>query len=151
MPRYTRSVINGTAVPGKSGVTLLARLRGSDGRLVTRASLSSIAYTVSDLSAGTSLGTGTFTISTTVYDSLQQGDPRWSADSAREPGPDGSHGYNFAAELPASLFALTTLAEPGVLSGPARPGRIQADVAFTPASGQAWRVVFAWDSYPVYG
>lgn len=151
MPRISRSVITGAAVPGQSGVTLLARVRGSDGRLITQASLSSIAYTVSDLTNGESLGTGTFTISSTVYDSLQQGDPRWSADSAARPGADGSHGYNFAGELPASLFALTTLAEPGVLTGPADPIQVQADVAFTPASGQAFRMVWSWKVWPVYG
>lgn len=148
--RVTRSVITGSAIPGRTGVTLLARLRTGTGQLVTRASISTIAYTVSNISLGTALGSGSFA-TTTIYDSLQQGDARWRADSAAQRGPDGEWGYNWAAELAATLFALTTLAAPGVISGPAKPQTIQADVVFTPVSGEPFRVVFTWQKLPVYG
>ena len=143
--------LTGGPTPGKTGVTLLARVRMANGQLLTQASLSSIAYTVSDLTNGSSLGTGTFTVSSTVYDDLQQYDPRWQADSAGEPGDDGEFGFNFAGALPATLFALTTLAAPGVLTGFNAGIVVQADVAFTPASGQQWRISWRWRVLPAYG
>lgn len=149
--RVSKSVITGPQVPARTGAVLLARVRGGDGRLVTRASLSSIGYVVSDVTGGSSLGSGSFTVSSTVYDSLQQNDPRWKEDDADNLGPDGAHGFNFAATLPASLFALTTLAVPSVLAGPARPKQVQCDVTFTPVSGEPWRVVFTWQTLPTYG
>jgi hypothetical protein len=151
MTQAARGVVTGPAVPSRTGVTLLARLRAGSGQLVTRASLSSIAYAVSNVSTGASLGTGTFTISECVYDSLQQNDPRWTADSAASPGADGAHGLNFAATLPASLFALATLAAPSVLAGPARARTVQCDVVFTPVTGEPWRVTFVWQTLPTYG
>lgn len=146
-----RSTIAGQAIPGKTGVTLMARLRGAAGALVTGASLSSIGYTVSDLTDGTALGSGTFTVSAVLFDSLQQGDARWSKDSAGRPGADGAWGYNFLASLAATLFPLTALAADDLLAGPAPPHRVQCDVAFTPVSGQPFRVLFSWLSVPVYG
>jgi hypothetical protein len=151
MPRIVLDKVTGAGVPGKTGVTLLARLRMTSGALVTRASLSSIAYTVSDLTSGEALGTGTFTVSSTVFDSLQQNDLRWHADSLAAPGADGASGFNFLATVPASLFALETLEAPGVLTGTAAPRSIQCDVAFTPATGEAFRVVFRWTQQAVYG
>lgn len=150
--RVTRSVITGAAIPGKSGVTLFARLRGNAGALITQASLTSITYAVLDLTSGVSLGTGTFAVSTTVYDALQQGDPRWQVDTVAAPGRDGSSGYNFAGTLPASLFVARTIEAIDLLAGqqPA-PHEIQAEVIFTPVSGEPWRVVFRWREVVVYG
>ena len=138
--------ISGQVAAG-SGVTVLARLRGQDGALVTRASLSSIAYSVANLTTGAVLGTGTFTISSAVFDSLQS-DARWTQDTEARPGPDGSHGYNFAATLPASLFATSTLS---ATAAQAAPPRIQADVLFTPTSGEPFRVVWTWTPVRVWG
>ena len=115
------------------------------------ASLASIAWVVSNLATGASLGSGSFTVASCVYDALQQDDPRWSADSAIHPGADGSWGYNFAGELAATLFPATALAAPGALAGPAAPQRLQADVAFTPVLGQPLRVIWSWQQLPVYG
>ncbi len=147
---FARSVIAGPAIPAKSGVTLLARLRGQDGNLITRASLSTITYTVSELVAGATLGTGTFTISSVIFDSLQQNDARWSQDDAGNPGPDGTFGFNFAATLASTLFALDVLAEEPVLFSPV-VRKMQADVVFTPVTGQAWRVTFLWTTPKTYG
>lgn len=139
--------ISGQVAAG-SGVTVLARLRGNDGGLVTQASLTSIAYSVANLTSGSVLGTGSFTVSDSVYDSLQQGDARWTQDSESRPGPDGSHGYNFAATIPASLFPATTLT---AVAAQSAPPRIQVDVTFTPTSGQPFRVVWTWSPVRVWG
>lgn len=146
----TRSVIPAGSIPTGTGVTLLARLRGAAGALVTQASLSSIAWTALELTAGTELGTGTWTVSEVVYDSLQQGDPRWSADDASNPGEDGEHGFNFAATVAASLFASRTLAAESPLS-PLVPKRFQVEVVFTPTSGQPFTVVWQWREQVTYG
>lgn len=147
--RATRSVITGPAIPGRTGVTLLARVRMGSGQLATRAGLSSIAYAASDVTSGVALGSGTFAL-TTLSDTLAQGDPRWREDSAAAPGPDGAHGFNWAAELPASLFPLTTLAAPSLLAGPARAREVQVDVRFTPVTGEAFTLVFRFAVLPVY-
>ena len=149
--RTTRAIITGAAVPGRTGVSLLARLRMASGQLVTQASISSITYTVSNVSLGTALGAGTFTVSSSIYDALQQNDVRWAIDSAAEPGPDLTHGFNFLGTLGATLFSLATLAAPGVLTGEADAETMQCDVFFTPVSGQPFRVIYRWPALPVYG
>lgn len=144
----TRVVITGYAV-ALSGVTLLARILGNAGQPVTQASLSAIAYTVTDLTAGSNAGSGTFTIADAVFDSLQT-DPRWQEDSAASPGPDGLTGYNFLATLPGSLFPLIIPAAPTPYAPAPAPHSYQADVAFTPTSGEAFRVVWQFPVLPVY-
>lgn len=151
-PRVSKSVITGPPVPARTGAVLLARVRAGTGDLVTRASLASIGYVVSNLTLGTSLGSGSFVVNDCIYDALQQSDVRWKEDDASNLGPDGAHGYNFVATLPVSVLPpARTLAAPGVLSGPARPHDIQAEVRFVPVSGEAWVVVFQFQSLPVYG
>lgn len=140
-------VITGQAVANQ-GVFLAARLRGATGVLVTQASLAAVLYTASDLTAGVQLGTGSFPIASSVFDALQQSDPRWTKDSAAYPGPDGAWGYNFAQVLPAALLPITALV-PG--QPPPAPHRVQVDVTFTPVSGQPVRVVFAFTPVPVFG
>lgn len=133
----------------RSGVTLMARVRGGDGALLTRAALSSVTYIVTSEVVTTTAADGTttttttqsavtLTISSVVFNSLQQADPRWTADSESEPGPDGEWGYNFAATLPATAFT-----EDGAT--------YQVDVVFTPVTGQPWRCVFRFAPQDVYG
>lgn len=129
-------LITGIVVSG-SGVTLMARILGNTGRPITRASLSSITYNVQNVTDATVEGTGTLTIASVVFDSLQQTDPRWTRDSADEPGEDGAWGYNFLATMAASLFA-----DGG--------DRIQVDVKFTPASGEAFIVPFSFVPVTTY-
>jgi hypothetical protein len=147
--RLTRSMIAGAPIPAGTGVTLLARLRGSTGQIVTTAQINSIAYTVTDLLAGETLGTGVFA-TTTVGTELIQRDPRWSADTPGDPGDDDASGYNFAATLPASLFELDTAAAASPMTANATR-KIRCDVAFTPASGEAFRVSFEWEVQATYG
>lgn len=134
----TRARVLGQAV-ARSGVTLMARVLGHEGRPITRASLTSIEFTIGELTTATAVASGTCVVSNTVFDDLQQSDPRWTQDSAANPGADGRWGYNFAATLEATNFALTTLAAEDDL---AAPRSYQIDLVFTPVSGQPWRVVF---------
>ncbi len=146
----TRGVITGGQVPAGSGVTLLARLRAAGGQLLTRASVSAISYAVTDLAAGTQLGTAAAADTTSISDQLVQGDVRWQEDSQAAPGKDGLWGYNFLLTLPAALFDPILPTVPEVLTGPPAPTPIQCDVAFTPATGQAFRVVWRWVMLQTY-
>ena len=132
-------VITGV-VPGQSGVTLLARVLGQNGAPITQATITSIAWTLTDLTAGAALASGTFTVASAVFDSLQL-DPRWAADGV---------GYNFLGTLAASNFALASPSA-GVPGQAPAPRRYQCDVAFTPASGEAFRVVFQFSALSVFG
>lgn len=144
----TLGIITGQTT-GRSGVTLMARLRGAAGQPVTQASLSSITWQLSDLTAGTVAGSGTFAVASSIFDALQQADPRWQADSALVPGPDGSWGYNFLATLGAALFPVATLA-PAQFGAAAVPHLYQADVAFQPVSGERFTVSWQLNVVPVY-
>lgn len=139
-------IIYGTG-SGLSGVALMARVRGADGRLITRASISTIAYTVTNLTDAETAGTGTFTVSDTVFDALQQSDPRWTRDGEGNPGSDGSWGYNWAGVVPAVTFEAAAMTSAGIA---ACPPRYQIDVAFTPASGQPFRVSYVVSVGKVY-
>lgn len=145
-----RPVISGQAIPLASGVTLLARIQGQGGALVTQASLTSVGYVVSNLTTGLQVGSGAPVAASCIYDSLQI-DPRWTVDSQAQPGPDGRWGYNFALVLPAALFPLAALAAPDLLAGGAKGQRYQADVTLTPVLGPVFRQIFSWMSLPTFG
>jgi hypothetical protein len=134
-------------VVGRSGVTLLARLLGSLGTLVTKATVSGIAYKVVDLTLGTVLGTGTFVVASSIFDALVQTDPRWVRDNARAVGPDGLFGYNFLATLPAVTFPAALLTGRANLT-PA--DRVHCDVTFTPTSGEVFVVPYEWTPIAAY-
>lgn len=142
-----RGILSGPVVAG-SGVLLLARIRTSAGDLLNQASVTSVAWTLTDVTNGAAVSSGTFSVSATVFNALQQGDVRWTQDSARNPGPDGLWGYNFAATLPASALPPAAQTYAGVNAPPAR---YQVDVAFTPASGEAFRVAWQFSPVRVYG
>jgi hypothetical protein len=144
------STIPGQPIPAQMGVTLLARIRGVNGAYITQASVVQITWTVLDVTAGVTLGTGSFTTTAAIYDSLQQQDPRWERDTAANPGPDGAWGYNFAATLPASLFPATLLAAPDPLAGGAQGHEVHCEVVFTPVQGQPFRLLFIWQTVPSY-
>lgn len=142
------SVITGS-VTAKSGVTIMGRIRGANGALITQASLSTIAYVVSDLTAGTTSSSTSATISSVVFDSLQQTDPRWTKDNQFNLGTDGAYGYNFAITIPATTFPISTVESGTPWSTPAQT-KYQIDVIFTPVSGQPWRVVYQAVTTPVF-
>lgn len=140
-------IITGVVMAG-SGVTLIARLRGNAGQLVTQASIAAISWQASNLTTGAVAGSGTLMPAQVIYDALQQTDPRWTLDSAAQPGVDGSWGYNFLATLPASTFAPSILAAPPLTPAPASVFRI--DVKFTPVSGEPFYVSFQAQAVPVF-
>lgn len=124
-------------VPALSGVSLLARVRGSAGALITQASFLSVAVVLTDLLAGVTYPTLATTPGATIYDDLQQTDPRWTLDSAGNPGDDLAWGYNFAYIVPAASLPLAT--------------NWQAGVVMTPVSGEPFRMPFQWTALAVYG
>ncbi len=136
-------------VVGRTDVTLLARVVGYLGTPITPADVAAISWQVSDLTAGTVLGTGTFAVASVVFGGLVQTDPRWTRDSQQAPGPDKQWGYNFLAVVPASAFAGPALVP---LANAYPPDQLQADVTMTPASGNPFRLPpFLWKpiaSYP---
>lgn len=140
-------IITGGQLSAKSGLTLLARILGNNGEPITRASLSAIAYTVKDRTNDAAVSTDSLTISTVVFDDLQQNDPRWTKDNENAPGPDGRWGYNFLATLPASAF-------PGLDDDDAEDTTeplYQIDVKFTPASGEVFYQIWQFRPARVYG
>ena len=140
-------VVTGIGVCG-SGHTLMGRILGNSGVPITQASLASIAYAVRDLTAGTTITSGVaLTISSVVFDSLQQADPRWTKDSASSVGEDGRYGYNFLATLPATLF---TAFDVDADTEEVTTHRYQVDVTFTPASGQPFRQAFQFPAVPTW-
>jgi hypothetical protein len=140
-------MITGTALVG-GGVTLMARVVGNAGTPVTQASLSTVAYAVRDLTDALALGDDAVSISDAVFDDLVTDDPRWNRDSAAAPGPDGRWGYNFAVTLPASLFdAVFDVHE---TTNKVTRHRVQADVLFTPTSGEPFVVSWAWSPVPTW-
>lgn len=137
-------VITGTGIL-RSGVTCLARVRGNSGALITRASLSTIAYAVRDLTNATTITSAqSITINNDVFNDLQQNDPRWDRDSANAPGPDGSHGYNFRTVIAASRFTNVDVAASSGVMAPNEPTvhKYQIAITFTPTTGEAWIVPF---------
>lgn len=112
-----------------SGAVLMARATGNSGAAVTQASLSSITYKVFDASSTTpytAIASGTLTIGSVIFDTLQTGAP-WTADST---------GYNFLWTAPASAFAN--------LSSGLNPDQhtYRVEILFTPTSGEVFWAVF---------
>jgi hypothetical protein len=129
----TGGLITGSA-RALSGATLMARIRGNQGTLITQASILSVGWTCTNLATGIASGTGTLTVTQVVFNNLQQSDPRWTRDSSDTPGPDGQWGYNFAFALPAAAL-------------PSGGVRYQIDAVFVPISGESFRV--SWSVVPV--
>jgi hypothetical protein len=121
-------------------VALLARILGNAGNPITQSDITSIAWTARDLNTGVTISTGTFTVATSVYNSLQQSDGRWTVDSQYAPGHDRRWGYNFAGTVPAATFANLFDVDP--LTFRVTLHRVQVTVAFTPASGEPFRQAF---------
>lgn len=104
----------------------MGRIYGNAGTVITQASLGSITYKVNVLDEDdveTEVATGTITISSAVYDTLQTSDPRWTKDTT---------GWNFIFVVPAATF---TSANAGL--------RHRVDVRFVPASGEPFVQSFA--------
>jgi hypothetical protein len=151
VPSLNVGSITGIVVGG-TDVTLFARVVGNLGIPITPATIASIAWQVSDLTAGVVLGSGSLVVGMVVFPNLIQTDPRWIWDSAARPGPDGAWGYNFLYVLAASLFPLPTL-QPG--SQFVQPDQLQADIVMTPnnpaVNGNPFHLPpFLWQPQPSY-
>ena len=102
------------------GVTFLARLRTNSGAYITQAIFGTITYNVYNLeSASTVSLSGSFVVASTVFDTLQTTDARWTVDST---------GYNFAGYIAASAF-------------PAGDVTYQAEIKFTPTGSDPFHLV----------
>ena len=99
--------------------SLMARVAGVDGDDIVQGDLASIAYAITGAD-GTSVGTGSLTVSEVVFDTLQT-DARWSVDST---------GYNFRWDVDVSAEGLVS------------PGTYTFEVAFTAATGEVYHAVW---------
>jgi hypothetical protein len=130
------------AVPSRTGIRLMARVRGFGGALVTQASISTLTAVVTDLSAANAqISSTALTIASVWFDSLQW-DLTWQKDGPNNPAPpppfgDGAYGYNFAWVAPASNFANTG-------------HRFQVDVKLVPVSGEQFEIAYQIPTFPVY-
>ena len=114
------------------GWTALARIENPSGSLITQATLSTITYQVYDATTERSSGATALTISSVVFDTLQGtslSDSRWAIDST---------GYNFRAELPASVF-------------PSDGKDYRVEFKFTPTSGAAFYLLFEGECIALRG
>lgn len=139
----TQTVITSLALPGKTGVILMARIVGVNNTPIVQATISTITYAVQNVTQGTSAGTGSFTVSSVIYDNLQTADDSWNAtmDTPANPSPvDGLAGYNFRATIPASILTPTEDLD-----------EYRADVKFVPASGEQFFQPFLFPLLLVYG
>ena len=129
-------------VVARSGAYLMARIRGANGQLIKKSSISTITYVVSNLTAGTTGSATSLTVASVVFNALQTPtlDPRWTKDAT---------GYNFAFSINATDTSVSTL--DSTLDDPVpERNRYRVDCVFTPTSGQAWRVPFEFLSLNVY-
>lgn len=121
----------------RSGTVLMARIIGANAALITQASLSAIAFLLRDITAQSSGTQRTLTIADVVYDSLQTG-AGWTEDSS---------GYNFRYTIPASDISWTPSLDS---AGNPIAHQFQADVRFTPASGEPFVVPFYFWAIPTW-
>lgn len=111
--------------------TIMARVVGADGTAVQQADVTSIGYQIFNLMSGTpdtAVKTGTYTIATVVFDTLQT-DARWTVDST---------GYNFRATHPTEAGVFDTGGD-----------RYRIEALFNPATGEDFWVVFEVLAQPV--
>ena len=135
---------------------MLGRIIGNAGLPITQRDIESISYTVRDLTTAVTINTGTMVVASCVYNALVQTDPRWTADNANTPGPNGqplgpqNWGYNFAAVLPPSVFGnLFTLSDPDTVWR-ADPHQVQVTVYFTPYVGAQFSQIWRFTPLPTY-
>lgn len=116
-------IITGTATE-RSGAILMARIYGSARTLLTQASVSSIDYLVTDITAETTEGSGTLTVSQVLFDTLQLGS-LWNKDN---------QGFNCLWTVPASMLTRNGTLEDEL--GNPLPDRYAAELRFNLVSGE---------------
>ena len=105
----------------------MGRVLGNDGAYLTQAVTSSITYLIHDITAGADIASGSLTVSSVIFDTLQT-DGRWTEDDT---------GYNFGHAVQAAWFAT-----------PDHTYRVE--YKFTPSSGQVFWVVFELMTSAIY-
>ena len=110
------------------GAIVLARIVGNDGSNITQASITSIAYLVYDTTSSAQVITGSVTVATSVFDTLQD-DDRWPDSEAT--------GYNFRHALPATAF-------------PTGGHEYQVEYKFTPSSGEVFYIACAVEALETF-
>lgn len=133
------AVITGVLVPGACDVALMGRARSqSTGQLVTQATVSSIAWTLTDTTAiggPTLLASGTFAAATSIFNApVVDAGWTWALQ-----GKD-TVGYNFRGIIAAASIPLSSSGD-----------RLVADVKITMTSGEVLRGQFNWPTVQVYG
>ncbi len=102
-----------------SGHSIMARITGNSATNIAQADITSIAYTIHDMTDNvTTEASGTMTVATVVFDALQT-DARWTEDST---------GYNFRYDIPASEL-------------PNGDRTYRFEIIFNPASGENFSIV----------
>lgn len=139
--RLSAGIITGLVV-GRGTVVLMARILGSLGVPITAATVTSIAYQVTDLTAGTILTSGALTPASVVFNALVQNDPRWTRDNLYNPGPDGNWGFNFLAALTVPAITADNVLTPNIDQQVMH--LVQADVGLTMADGSLIVVAYRW-------
>lgn len=136
----TLGIVTGVVVSA-SGVTMMARIRGQGGSYITQASLSSITYSIRDLSTATTTGTGSLTVSSVVFDNLQL-DNRWTKDAI---------GYNFRTTFASGSFDNFDVGDSDdAIAYQITRHRYQVDIRFVPASGQGFNQPFQFSPIPTW-
>lgn len=125
------ALIHNVTIFEDSGVVLMGLFKGGDdGEAVQQADISSIAYSVwdiTDTSSPSETATGTLTVANVIYDTLQT-DSRWSK---------GGDGYNFLWEAPSTLF-------------PDGSKTYRLEIKFTPSAGEPFHGVYEIQTKNLY-
>lgn len=113
------------------GASFMARITGTDGANIVQADVSSITYTVYDLSDNSVVSGhdgASLTVASVVFDTLQT-DARWRADAT---------GYNFRHAIAATAF-------------PTGAKTYRLEYKFTPASGAVYWLVYSVTAQDLIG
>lgn len=121
------ALINYATVFQGIGAVLLDRIVDASGNYITQSAISSIAVTSYDITTDTQISTGSLTVNTTVFNSLQTADPRWIEDTL---------GFNSAYQLAGTYWP--------------NAGIVRLEIIFTPTSGNALASVWQLTVLPMY-
>lgn len=100
-----------TPIPYGTTISLMARIRGLNGALITQTTVDTVTYLLWNMTTDARVmpasGTRSLVVSSVIYNSLQMNTALWSADGPDVLGADSRHGYNFKYDVPATDTAST--------------------------------------------
>lgn len=126
-PTGINMVITRAITIAESSVTLLARLQDAHSNDVLAEYVTSVAVKVFDKTLGTQTYTTTPTVSTVIFDTIQE-DARWTVDGI---------GYNFAFTVPGSAL-------------PTGGTTYRVEILITPASGDPFFVLYDLQTISIF-